>query len=87
MTTSHIIEPDREKSWVLRRFGKYETVASGPTAEDVRDQAFDRLRDHAPCSFTIMDEERETWQLEQGGEWHTSVGIGGFMTSSERCGE
>ena len=66
----YVIEGDREKKlWVLRRLGRQETLASGASAEDVRDQAFERLKDFAPCSFKIMDGSRPEWRLEreQGG--------------------
>ena len=58
------------RSWVLRRFGRYETTASGPTLESIREQAFGRLRGYAPCSFRVIGEIPEQWRLEsEQGEW------------------
>ena len=56
--------------WVLRRFGHYETMASGSTLKSIREQAFGRLRGFAPRSFRVVDGMPEEWQLESAeGEW------------------
>ena len=56
--------------WVLRRFGRLETMASGPDVASVREQAFDRLREFAPCSLRVLDSVPEEWRLESDeGEW------------------
>ena len=67
--TKYVIEPDG-RLWVLRRFGRYETLASGPDVASVREQAFDRLRGFAPCLFSVLDGIPEEWRLErEDGEW------------------
>ena len=56
--------------WALRRLGRYGTLASGASVVSVREQAFARLRSFAPCSFRVIDEIPEEWQLEsEQGEW------------------
>ena len=56
--------------WVLRRFGRHGTVASGATLESIREQAFGRLRGFAPCSFQISGSAPEEWRLESDdGQW------------------
>lgn len=65
----YIIETDG-RLWVLRRFGRYGTIASGATLKSIREQAFTRLRGFAPCSFRVMREIPDEWQLESAeGEW------------------
>ena len=60
--------------WVLRRFGRNSTVASGPTLESIREQAFGRLRRFAPCSFRILGSAPEEWRLESDdGQWEQAV--------------
>ena len=59
----YVIEKER-RSYVLRRFGRSETLASGPDAASVREQAFDRLRGHAPCLFQILGSAPEEWRIE-----------------------
>ena len=68
--TKYVIELDG-RLWVLRRFGRHDTMASGPTAESVREQAFDILRGgHAPCSLVIVGTPRYEWRLgSDDGEW------------------
>ncbi len=71
--TKYVIESEG-RVWVLRRFGRRETVASGFDAVSVREQAFVRLRQYAPCSFRVLDVIREEWQLESDdGEWSRGV--------------
>ena len=65
----YVIETDG-RLWVLRRFGHYETMASGSTLKSIREQAFGRLRGFAPRSFRVMSGIPEEWQLESAeGEW------------------
>ncbi len=56
--------------WVLRRFGRYGTLASGASVVSVREQAFARLRGFAPCSFRVIGKIPEEWRLESDdGQW------------------
>lgn len=56
--------------WVLRRFGRHGTLASGASVVSVREQAFTRLRRSTPCSLHVIGSMREEWQLEsEKGEW------------------
>ena len=67
--TKYVIESEGHL-WVLRRFGQHGTIASGSDVASTREQAFDRLRGYAPCSFRVLDEIPEEWQLESDrGEW------------------
>ena len=71
--TKYVIESEG-RLWVLRRFGQYLTIASGSNAVSVREQAFVRLRQYAPCSFRVLDKIPEEWQLEsEDGEWSRVV--------------
>ena len=66
---SYVIERDREY-WVLRRSGRQETLASGPTAKSTKEQAFERVRQWAPCRIRVMGEVREEWELgHRDGLW------------------
>ncbi len=66
---NYIIETDG-RLWVLHRSGRYGTMASGATLKSIREQAFGRLRRFAPCSFRVIGETTEEWQLESDeGEW------------------
>ena len=70
--TKYVIE-NEGRLWVLRRLGRHETIASGSDVASIREQAFSRLRGYAPCSFQVLDEIREEWQLESNdGEWEQS---------------
>ncbi len=65
----YAIESDG-RLWVLRRFDRYGTLASGASVVSVREQAFARLRGFAPCSFRVIGKIPEEWQLEsEQGEW------------------
>ena len=65
----YTIETDG-RLWVLHRSGRYGTMASGATLKSIREQAFGRLRRFAPCSFRVIGETTEEWQLESDeGEW------------------
>ena len=67
--TKYVIESEG-RVWVLRRIGQRGTIASGSDVGSVREQAFARLRARAPCSFRVLSEIREEWQLESNdGEW------------------
>jgi len=56
--------------WVLRRFERLETMASGESVGSVREQAFARLQGYAPCSIRILDSTPEEWQLaSDAGQW------------------
>ena len=67
--TKYVIESEG-RLWVLRRFGEHGTIASGSDVLSIREQAFYRLRGYAPCSFRVLGEIPEEWQLESDeGEW------------------
>ncbi len=67
--TEYVIEPDGHL-WVLRRFGRDKTLASGPDVASVREQAFGRLRGYSPCSFSVIGELPEEWRLKSArAEW------------------
>ena len=67
--TKYVIESEG-RVWVLRRLGRPETTASGADVGSIRQQAFLRLKGYAPCSFRVLDETREEWQLDSDdGEW------------------
>ena len=72
----YVIEPDG-RLWVLRRFGRQETLASGATAEDVREQAFGRLKDFAPLERVIVRTAvggREEWRLaNMDAKWQERI--------------
>jgi hypothetical protein len=72
----YVIEPDG-RLWVLRRFGRQETLASGATAEDVREQAFGRLKDFAPLELVIVRTAvggREEWRLaNMDAKWQERI--------------
>ena len=66
----YVIESDGRRLWVLRRFGRHGTLASGASIVSVREQAFTRLRRSTPCSLHVIGEILEEWQLEsEKGEW------------------
>ena len=66
---SYIIERDGE-SWVLRLPGRQETLASGPTAGSIKEQAFERVRQWAPCRIQVIGDVVEEWQLaDLDGDW------------------
>ena len=66
---NYIVETDGGL-WVLHRSGRYGTMVSGATLKSIREQAFGRLRRFAPCSFRVIGETPEEWQLESDeGEW------------------
>ena len=66
----YVIESDGRRLWVLRRFGRHGTLASGASIVSVREQAFTRLRCSTPCSLHVIGEILEEWQLEsEKGEW------------------
>lgn len=46
--TTYIIEYYGE-SWVLRMFGRQDALISGPTVESAKEQAFEYVREWAPC--------------------------------------
>ena len=72
-----LIERDGE-SWVLRMFGRQDTLISGPTIESAKEQAFESVRQWAPCRIRVMGEGFEEWRLEEAdGEWvlHQQVGL------------
>ena len=65
----YVVESDG-RLWVLRRFGRYGTLASGASVVSVREQAFARLRGFAPCSFRVIGKIPEEWRLESDdGQW------------------
>ncbi len=67
--TKYVIESEG-RVWVLRRLGQRGTIASGSDVGSIREQAFVRLRGYAPCSFRVLGEIREEWQLESNdGVW------------------
>ncbi len=66
---NYIVETDG-RLWVLHRSGRYGTMVSGATLKSIREQAFGRLRRFAPCSFRVIGETPEEWQLESDeSEW------------------
>lgn len=65
----YVVESDG-RLWILQRRGRYGTLASGATLRSIREQAFDRLRRLAPCSFRVVDGAPEEWRLDcEDGEW------------------
>jgi len=65
----YVIESDG-RLWVLRRFGRNGTLASGASVVSVREQAFTRLRRSTPCSLHVIGGIPEEWQLKsEKGEW------------------
>ena len=66
---SYIIERDGS-SWVLRMFGRQDALISGPTVESAKEQAFEYVRERAPCRILVMGKGFKEWRLEvAGGEW------------------
>jgi hypothetical protein len=57
-TTTYLIERDCA-SWVLRKFGRQEVMVSGPTPESAKEQAFERVRQWAPCRIRVMGDDEE----------------------------
>ena len=53
-------------SWVLRPFGRHDAMISGPTLDSAKEQAFEYVREGAPCRIQVMGEVREEWEL---GHW------------------
>jgi len=70
---SYVIDRDGE-SWVLRIFGRQDALISGPTLESAKEQAFEFVRQGAPCRILVMAEVLEVWQLERvDGEWERGM--------------
>ena len=68
----YVIERDGE-SWVLRLFGRQDAMISGPTLKSAKEQAFELVRQWAPCRIRVMGEVREEWTLDEpDGEWEES---------------
>ena len=66
---SYVIERDGG-SWVLRLFGRQEAMISGPTLESAKEQAFEYVRQWAPCKIRVIGKAFEEWRLERvDGEW------------------
>ena len=67
---TYIIEQAREHLWVLRRLGQYETIASGPSAESVLEQAFSLVSPWVPVRIRILGEDLKEWRLDHPlGQW------------------
>ena len=65
----YVIERDGD-SWVLRLFGREDAMISGPTLESAKKQAFEYVRQWAPCRIRVMGEVREEWELgHRDGRW------------------
>ena len=69
MDSSHTEAPGRHVGITRAALGVFssyqETTASGESVEDVRDQAFGRLRGFAPYSFRVIGDLPEEWRLER----------------------
>ena len=74
MVKSYIIAADRE-SWVLRLFGQHDAMTSSPTLESAKEQAFERVRQWAPCRILVLGDVFEEWHLERhDGGWAQQEG-------------
>ena len=57
-------------SWVVRLFEPQDAMIVGPTAESAKEQAFERLRQWAPCRSRVTGDVSEEWTLEHPeGAW------------------
>ena len=57
-------------SWVLRPLGRHDAMISGPTLDSAKEQAFEYVRQRAPCQIRVMGDAFEEWRLERvDGEW------------------
>lgn len=51
-------------------FGRQDALISGPTVESAKEQAFEYVRERAPCRIRVMGEGFEEWSLDvTEGEW------------------
>ena len=57
------MERDGE-SWVLRLFGRQDAMISGPTLESAKEQAFERVRQWAPCRIRVMGPSLHSSRLQ-----------------------
>ena len=73
---TYVIEFDREREvWVLHPFGRHGMIATGPTVDSIRSQAFGILRNRAPRTLLILGDDFEEWRLEhQDGDWEQVEG-------------
>jgi len=70
----YVIERAGDLAWVLRFAGSQHTMISGPTEESAREQAFECVRQWAPCQIRVIGEPREEWALTHpGGEWERTA--------------
>ncbi len=57
-------------AWVLRLSGHEDAMISGPTVESAKEQAFEYVREWAPCRIQVRGEVSEEWTLEHpNSEW------------------
>ena len=57
-------------SWVLRPLGRHDAMISGPTLDSAKEQAFEYVRQRAPCQIRVMGDALEEWTLEESdGDW------------------
>lgn len=62
MTPTYVIEPERDGSWVMRRFGVHHPVATAPTLEELREPAFlSAWEAGAPCRVEVWADPKERW--------------------------
>ena len=47
-------------------FGRQDALISGPTVESAKEQAFERVRQWAPCRIQVIGEAFEEWLLGVG---------------------
>ena len=47
-------------------FGRQDALISGPTVESAKEQAFEYVRERAPCRIRVMGDSPEEWRLEVG---------------------
>ena len=65
----YVIEPAGD-SWVLGLFGRQDAMISGPTLESAKEQAFELVRQWAPCRIRVHGDVFEEWLLDHlDGEW------------------
>jgi hypothetical protein len=71
---SYVIEGCHE-TWVVRLFDRRDPMISGPTVDSAKGQAFDYVRQAAPCRIQVIADESEEWILaDPDGEWERVIG-------------
>ena len=57
-------------SWVLRLFGRQDAMILGRTCRSAKRQAFEYVRQWAPCRIRVIGGGFEEWRLDSSdGEW------------------